>query len=167
MKCCNASEAMLDTEREGSPTAIGILAGSGRIAVGTSVGLVVVFRAQDRRECGMHQIDVPLIREKSFSTISTPVVQIKFSGTVDTSATTDYRDLARKATRAIGRYVQNAIYPIRIVAIDSINLKATINWFENILQRRQRTQGRTAIRRIRLHSASEADRTATRAGRLR
>ena len=28
------------------------------------------------------------------------------------------RDLARKASRAIGRYIQNAIYPIRIIAID-------------------------------------------------
>ena len=59
-----------------------------------------------------------LTSEVGVRIIDVATSQIKFSGTVDTSATTDYRDLARKATRAIGRYVQNAIYPIRIVAID-------------------------------------------------
>ena len=59
-----------------------------------------------------------LTSEVGVRIIDVATSQIKFSGTVDTSATTDYRDLARSAARAIGRYVQNAIYPIRIVAID-------------------------------------------------
>jgi len=59
-----------------------------------------------------------LASEVGVRIIDVATSQIKFSGTVDTSATTDYRDLARSAARAIGRYVQNAIYPIRIVAID-------------------------------------------------
>jgi len=59
-----------------------------------------------------------LASEVGVRIIDVATSQIKFSGTVDTSATTDYRELARKAARAIGRYVQNAIYPIRIVAID-------------------------------------------------
>jgi hypothetical protein len=59
-----------------------------------------------------------LTSEVGVRIIDVATSQIKFSGTVDTSATTNYRDLARKATRAIGRYIQNAIYPIRIVAID-------------------------------------------------
>ena len=59
-----------------------------------------------------------LTSEVGVRIIDVATSQIKFSGTVDTSATSDYRDLARSAARAIGRYVQNAIYPIRIVAID-------------------------------------------------
>lgn len=59
-----------------------------------------------------------LTSEAGVRIIDVATSQIKFSGTVDSLGDKDYRDLARKASRAIGRYIQNAIYPIRIIAID-------------------------------------------------
>ena len=59
-----------------------------------------------------------LTSEAGVRIIDVATSQIKFSGTVDSIGDKDYRDLARKASRAIGRYIQNAIYPIRIIAID-------------------------------------------------
>ena len=59
-----------------------------------------------------------LTSEVGIRIIDVATSQIKFSGTVDSNGNKDYRDLARKASRTIGRYIQNAIYPVRIVAID-------------------------------------------------
>ena len=59
-----------------------------------------------------------LISEVGVRIIDVATSQIKFSGTVDSRGSKDYRDLARNASRAIGRYIQNAIYPVRIIAID-------------------------------------------------
>ncbi len=59
-----------------------------------------------------------LISEVGVRIIDVATSQIKFSGTVDSRASKDYQDLARNASRAIGRYIQNAIYPVRIIAID-------------------------------------------------
>ena len=59
-----------------------------------------------------------LTSEAGVRIIDVATSQIKFSGTVDSLGGKDYRDLARTASRAIGRYIQNAIYPIRIIAID-------------------------------------------------
>jgi len=59
-----------------------------------------------------------LTSEVGVRIIDVATSQIKFSGTVDSLGGKDYRDLARTASRAIGRYIQNAIYPIRIIAID-------------------------------------------------
>ena len=59
-----------------------------------------------------------LTSEAGVRIIDVATSQIKFSGTVHSLGDKDYRDLARKASRAIGRYIQNAIYPIRIIAID-------------------------------------------------
>ena len=73
-----AARATLDAAREGAPTAIAILGASGRIAVGTSVGLVVVFRAAEPRAGAAGGA---LLRETSFSTVATPVVQMRLCGT--------------------------------------------------------------------------------------
>ena len=59
-----------------------------------------------------------LISEVGVRIIDVATSQIKFSGTVDSRGSKDYRDLARNASRAIGRYIQNAIYPVRIIAIN-------------------------------------------------
>ena len=59
-----------------------------------------------------------LTSEVGVRIIDVATSQIKFSGTVDSGADSDYRDLAREAGRAIGRYIQNAIYPIRIININ-------------------------------------------------
>ena len=59
-----------------------------------------------------------LASEVGVRIIDVATSQIKFSGTVDTRGNKDYRSLAREASRAIGRYIQNAIYPVRIIAID-------------------------------------------------
>ena len=59
-----------------------------------------------------------LTSEVGVRIIDVATSQIKVSGTVDTHGNKDYRSLAREASRAIGRYIQNAIYPVRIIAID-------------------------------------------------
>ncbi len=59
-----------------------------------------------------------LTSEVGVRIIDVTTSQIKFSGTVETGRNEDYRSLAREASRAIGRYVQNSIYPVRIIAID-------------------------------------------------
>ena len=93
--------------------------------VGTDYFVVLELRdlfttVSERKMATTNQVlrKTELTSEVGVRIIDVATSQIKFSGTVDSLGDTDYRDLARKASRAIGRYIQNAIYPIRIIAID-------------------------------------------------
>ena len=93
--------------------------------VGTDYLVVLELRdlfttVSERKMATTNQVrrKTALTSEAGVRIIDVATSQIKFSGTVDSLGDKDYRDLARKASRAIGRYIQNAIYPIRIIAID-------------------------------------------------
>ena len=93
--------------------------------VGTDYLVVLELRdlfttVSERKMATTNQVrrKTALTSEVGVRIIDVATSQIKFSGTVDSIGDKDYRDLARKASRAIGRYIQNAIYPIRIIAID-------------------------------------------------
>ena len=93
--------------------------------VGTDYLVVLELRdlfttVSERKMATTNQVrrKTALTSEAGVRIIDVATSQIKFSGTVDSLGNKDYRDLARKASRAIGRYIQNAIYPIRIIAID-------------------------------------------------
>ena len=93
--------------------------------VGTDYLVVLELRdlfttVSERKMATTNQVrrKTALTSEVGVRIIDVATSQIKFSGTVDSLGDKDYRDLARKASRAIGRYIQNAIYPIRIIAID-------------------------------------------------
>ena len=93
--------------------------------VGTDYLVVLELRdlfttVSERKMATTNQVrrKTELTSEVGVRIIDVATSQIKFSETVDSLGDKDYRNLARKASRAIGRYIQNAIYPIRIIAID-------------------------------------------------